>query len=786
MKKRLLIYIFTIISIFIIGINNYSCITITPDNHNTDVQGGGGSGGTNITNGIGGAEMEGIKVAVYRANKTMVPGTTPQYIIVKDGSYYAKNFCSCGNKYDFSTWKDNSGCSCSKNATVSYKKIDGLSETSLIWGLYFSKPSVISAKINNITILDKILVLVGYKNSDGTYKYEDGDYLIVEPLVTVSCQSYSSSIYVTGTINSMLENNFSYFGGTVCGTWTQTTKTTKKVWVPPSGCTLKCVGGYDRYGCHKYEQVCTRDGYYKEETVETSEEKPQDSMFRWYYAAIAQSFKVRSSSCSNSSVGTGHGLNDISRENYSGCGYNRYNLADLLDPPPPPPHYTCEKNDGKWYDINGNETTEAGYKDSCGCQKRDNKWFDANANIVSSEFEMNLSCGACASQAQTTNPVERIRLYNYYSGKNQIYKNLLNFSKVGADACTTDTNSKYEHNKECLRVTKTNESTFTETNMSKYMFTREVNAKPMYCNANLSIEPYNVQVPHLGTSQPGMAYLGGTSTQSKIADATLTVTCYLYNAVKNTDNKPPFSTDNAAEFNSYVANVVLGDKALVGGTVTAINNDSYNETKKLYKFERIYKRGYSLPARYIDKISGKLLDSQTSSSVTRYGYYSLLNEKVTNKTVSFSITKGANATDMVINNNGNCNYSTSGRTFNGKLLEFRTIDTENPFLGSSGKGRKVGANWCEPISGNKYNCSSSNNIVTGYIKNSNNSYNKYQMTPIYTIKLDNNALNKITAYNKTHKIDTYDIVCKNNVCTNQFFKQISSSITRGSNRLIRN
>ena len=141
MKKRLIIILVLLISIFV-NINTHA-LDVTDNNNNTDIRGengGGGSGGSSsITNGINGGEMQGIKVAVYRANGTMVPGTTPKYIIVRNGSYTTNNFCYCtNNTYDFTSTNNDGSCVCSRNNNITYQTIPGITGNTMYWGLYFS------------------------------------------------------------------------------------------------------------------------------------------------------------------------------------------------------------------------------------------------------------------------------------------------------------------------------------------------------------------------------------------------------------------------------------------------------------------------------------------------------------------------------------------------------------------------------------------------------------------------------------------------------------------------
>lgn len=481
--------------------------------------------------------------------------------------------------------------------------------------------------------------------------------------------------------------------------------------------------------------------------------------FVFYYSAIAQSFKTKPAqneparTCAQKCNGCWHGTvngKDLwpttNKITYTGCGYNKYDLSVLAN-------NKCVYKDNKYYGPDGKVTTKENYEKNC-----------------------------CSVKANSTDPVERIKLYNQYLNDGIYYNNLLDFTKIGNDACRA---VNYSHNKSCLAVSSTN--TFSEDNLSQYTSTTEINFKKVYCNADFRLEKSdNINTPNFGTVLPGMAYLGGTSTQSKVATGTLTLTCYLYDAKENTDNISPFSKNNDTEYNNYIKSIELGGIPLASDQATLVTSETkYNSDKKLYTFKKVYNKNYKLPERYVSKITGYVTDKKSDDTVTKYGYYSLLDEIVTDKEVPFTITTGTSGKNIKFTD-GNCYYSTSGKSFDG-ILEFRLIDTENPFLGSDGKGRKVGANWCELKSDGKYNCDSNNKVVKEYVLNRNNSYNVQQKQPIYKFRIDVNAIEKIKEYNKTHPIDKYDIVCdENKKCKNMFFKEIEEYIIEGKDRLIPN
>lgn len=768
MKKSILLVFF--ISLFFINIDYAKCFDITDNNNNTDITGTSGTGSaTAIVNGISGAEMQGIKATVFRANGTVVPGTNSAYIIVKPGKYYSKNLCTCGNLYDFNTTdKATSTCSCSTNSNTNYIEIDGITGTTAYWGLFFSRPTALSSLLNdnNYNNLYKVLDATGYKKSDGNYNYAQGDYLIIEPLVTVSCQSFNKNIYVTGTINSLIKNNFSFFNGTACGTYQET----EKVWIKPSNCKFVCEGNkYNQYGqcTTKLTQECSTPGYYKEVV---KAELPQTSQFIWYYSAIAQTFKTRVTSCANS-TSTGNNIPLINKKDYSGCGYNQYDLSNIIQ------NYKCQVVEGIYYDINGNKVSVNQYSASCGCRVVTSggktTYYNSNAEVTS-EQGYNQTCKTCA-QRVTNNIFERISLYQEYKDKAIDYRNLLNLTKTGAQACSEG--NPYTLDSTCLTIN--SKDTFTANNMSKYTYTTDINGKTAYCNSSFDL------VSNIGTSWgkviSGRAYIGGNGIQSKIATAKLTMKCYLYsNSITDADkNADPFSN---LTYPSVISSINLGGQTLEYNVTST--NTIRKQNNNYMEYTKTYNVSYLIPKVNIDKITGLLANEESESTTTNYGFYSKFSDNGTTS-INFNVSFGSNGSGIKVNEKDLCYYTAYPELINGDLrLQFRTIDTSNPFIGKDGVGRRVGANWCVETTNNSWDCSSNNSLVQRVIINANNSYNKDSVTPKYRFVLTPSTINKIRDYNKTVKIDEYRTKCSDGICVNTFFEKIKDSITDGKDLLL--
>lgn len=805
MKKKLLLIPFIVLSIFFISITNIKSegVGVTSNNNNTDVSGGGGSGSDNtITNGITGGEMQGMKVAIYRANGTIVG--EPKYVILRDGQYSTNNFCTCGNNYNFATTTlKPSACTCTKNNNIKYEKIDGISGSStstMYWGLYFSKPSMLTALLETGETGEKyenlfnLLHSMNYENGDSSYKYQQGDYLIIEPLITVSCQTWAgagNSQYVTGTINSLILNNFSFYNGTQCGTY-KTDPIYKKIYHPAENCNQECVV-YGRYAsCHS---VCDKEAWTETTDIIIGYNKTTNAydMFKWYYSAVAQSFKVKpnidpnKNACAipnpkNSGTDYAHEITFINTNDYAGCGYNRFDLSQVITEPPVSACTVVTKDNQKTYYGPNKEklTGEAQYKEKCGCREvvENGTTVYYNSNVVrTSKQEYEKSCKSCA-QRVTNNPLERIGLYNEYkeASSNADYRNLLDFSKTGASACTAG--EKYKINTSCLTANSTD--TFTATNLSKYTYTTDVNGKVAYCNSEFKLTS-NVGT-YFPTVKAGMAYLGGHGVQSTLATGTLTLKCYLYNnnITQGDINSDPFSS---VSYNNFVSNVSLSGQNL-DATVTA-GNTSKNKQSNYVEYTKEFTAYYLLPKVYIDKITGMLVGGPNNNTTENYGLYSKFSDNGT-VSVPFSITFGSNMKNVTVTTGNNCSYTAKAEIVVGDLnLKFRTIDTSNPFTGEDGKGRKVGANWCYDNNNGTWDCSSNNPLVQSVIKNTPNSYNRNGVTPKYKFVLSPLTINAIREYNNTVPIDEYRTRCTGSVCTNTFFESISNSIIIGRDLLIK-
>ena len=788
MKKKLLILLILVISILFIDIKRGYCVEVTDNSSNTNLStpytepSGKQKTYTQsvLTDGITGNEIQAIKVAAYRKDNTRVPGTSIKYIKLYDGyGKNIKNTCSCKNDaYDFKNIKNNANCSCTKGTSFSIEEISGITGSKKYWNTksVFDTDAVSFTKMmnaNNYTNIFKVLDSIGYKykKADAGYNYQEGDYLIVEPVVTVSCTTWagvgkaSEKKYVTGTINSLIASNMSYFNGKQCGDWIDYNQTTTIMLTGPLGRQFPII-------------IPWKTG-------------PQTSLYRWVYSAIGQSFKVSGATC-NTNAASGHGIKMLNEKNYNGCGYNKWLLDDIVGELPKICETETENGKTTYYDRSGKEVDKDAYTKSCTCYTENNKYYVKYGQADVSKEYFNEACHidtGCVDRASNNNPYKRMALYTECKDKGcklgnktekADYRNLLNFEAEPTAACTVGEN--YIIQKSCLTASTSGE--FNEKNLSRYTYITDINGKTAYCNTAFTLNS------NIGTSwnaeKAGMAYIGGTTTKGVIATANLTVKCYLYTQqITNGDKVDPFSD---FVYEDIISRVSLGGQALKY-SVTPSNTDikaSTNNGSNYVSFIKTYSVNYYMPEVYIDKITGLIVPNKTNNTKTTYGFYSKFNDNGTTS-VAFNIDLGSKSKGITIKNNGNCSYSTTGEIVknNSLNLTFRTIDTVNPFAGEDGKGRKTGANWCYLKSDGTYDCSSNNQVVQTFIKNRNDSYNTKNQAPKYKIVLDSKTINTIRNYNKNTSIDTYNTTCNDrNVCHNAFFDNIKGNISVGKTTLI--
>jgi hypothetical protein len=208
-------------------------------------------------------------------------------------------------------------------------------------------------------------------------------------------------------------------------------------------------------------------------------------------------------------------------------------------------------------------------------------------------------------------------------------------------------------------------------------------------------------------------------------------------------------TSNIKSNNVYFGDVDEDLQTDLLNSDVSVNLNTQNVLSRFtrYTYELIY--NYKLSKQiYLEKITGKYSSTKTNKT-TEDEMYGILSKFNSNSGyIPFSISYNGN---MYTSNK--CIYETKkeiikyDKTSNGNIeLEFRTIDTNNPFV-----NRNTKTNWCDQTG----NCKSNNAKVQSIIKQSNNSYNQTGAGPKYKITLTPSDIKIIREYNKTVPYDNY-------------------------------
>ncbi len=709
MKKKLNLILILLIAFFV-SINHYRCDDVTVKNSNKNenigVISAPGANNDKYSTTVGDYQQA-LKLSVYSSTHTQ---KATKYLIIRNGVQNNIDFYCATRNYDFSSINTTAANYCS-STKFDYLKIDGV-------GMFASKSSTYgywTTYIANAKDVDEVIwdEKNGHKNLFAILNamgvtISDGDYLIVEPVVTVKC---NNKIF-TGTINAMMQANVSFLrnshiSGNACGS------------------------------------------------------NVNDDNFVFYYSVIGQSFKTsKAGSCSTVSnawkktIGntTIYPTNEYT--NYSGCGYNKYDLSKI----------------------------------SLRCNSIGNTYYGLNGTTVDKDTYIR-ECFKCAERV-TASPIERINLYKEEIPENGAssdkYRNLLNFTiKIATksdkeNACGSA--NKYTINESCLYLGSSDD--FNEKNLSKYTYITEINGKIAYCNNKVNLKS---DVGTSWTSKSGMAYIDGGEKPSSVASAQITLTCYLYsNNITNVEkNSDPFNDYNYSDIISKITldGRVLTPKIINSGK-TSVSVSNYLDSPYV-KYEKVITLEYDSPLTYIDKITGESYLTEEINTLKRYGIYSKFNETVSRK-VEYTVSLGSKSNITLNKEESNkCLYTPSTPFVTEKpKLEFRTIDTTNPFVGEDGNGRTVGANWCYEEPDGTWDCSSSNRLIEEVITSKNNSYNYKGDKPIYKIVLTPKIIRKIREYNKEVPLDVHQ-KCDGNICTNPFFEEIKESIVIGREKLVK-
>lgn len=350
---------------------------------------------------------------------------------------------------------------------------------------------------------------------------------------------------------------------------------------------------------------------------------------------------------------------------------------------------------------------------------------------------------------------ERIDLYNLIkTNYNHEFNALLDMNNTTAASACSNIPAVKNYTKSCFGAgnTITNSSNFSNTNVS--MHTEK------YGTYTFCLTKYNM-VNNLGKTrfyniQAGKAII---STDSVVATATLNRVCY--NFGDETIEDPEYnnlSYSNYIEEDASIGGVPLIKTETSSGT---INNKTITATytlPEMYASNRDGKIHYgycpsgeyckSLGKGIISKFNSKPSNPLSPSTPSTPSTPSKPSNTIYHKLGFNIVLKGFGE----LKSSSDCTYTikTGLITPNNKLnIEFRPVNTnsESIFLGKDGSNRKIGSNW-------------SKEEDREFVLNvKNNSYNKNNEEPLYTILLTPDTMEDIRKDNKDKTYDDYNMTC---------------------------
>lgn len=398
-----------------------------------------------------------------------------------------------------------------------------------------------------------------------------------------------------------------------------------------------------------------------------------------------------------------------------------------------------------------------------------------------------------AALSNKSDPIERIRLYKKY-----LRLGLLDFENTKNPCIASVDDSQLDIS--CLSAELNN--SFNENNLSTFQETRDIAGNTVFCSTTFS---FSNNIGLGNTSYDLSRGVINKSGQIIVLDgilpqATLEKKCY---------STAYFSSSHLDDFDysDYVGDVKFNNRIL---NITNISEDTgwkaISTSNGLTGYKSKYDVEYSFSPIYSYKGTGEIKDkdgnyydeSCKNCRFLGYGIVSKLYNETNGKTVNvpFSIEynyKGETynyKTDddrscfydvenvIVTCQEESCETAIENNNYNLEL-EFRVIDTNNAFPGKTGRGRTVGSNWCS-VTISEIDCTNTNDLVETIMETTNNSYNKNNENPLYTITLTPDTIRAIRRYNDENSYDDYKLTCDDDVCTSDFLSDLTDSIIDGT------
>lgn len=371
----------------------------------------------------------------------------------------------------------------------------------------------------------------------------------------------------------------------------------------------------------------------------------------------------------------------------------------------------------------------------------------------------------------------RIKLYEMMLLEGKNFTNILNLDITDASQACSAATCTIDICEGCLSSTVGYNTEFNSRNLSCYNEVRN----GFYCfnsfELSNSLSSNNFSINQGGVLLKGVSITGTLTTScyvgvNKQADYIKNLNILYNNYIENLNIKPEKEESIVIESQPLTSSIK-------GGPDNSTCKDNICTTKLI--------ANYKLPSVYASILSGEA--SYNACDNCRFLGYGIITKFIEdNGTFNGTFTSKLKINKGKFNVNtdtlsGDCTYYSNPELIDsgGLNLEFRIIDTENPFPGKSGNNnRKVGLNWCDGD-----NCTQDNNsLINTYIKDANNSYNKNKVaSPKYKITLSSADIEVIKKYNKKAEnyggYDDNTLNCDSEYnCSSTFIEGLKSGILK--------